>query len=71
MKDALAQDAAAAKDALAAPDAPETRHLSLPVEGMTCASCVGRIEKTLGALDGVSHAGVNRHNPDQQFGASH
>ena len=28
--------------------------LSLPIEGMTCATCAGRVEKTLGALPGVS-----------------
>jgi P-type Cu+ transporter len=31
----------------------------LAVEGMTCASCVRRIERALGRLDGVSEAGVN------------
>jgi Cu+-exporting ATPase len=34
-------------------------NLSLPVEGMTCASCVGRVEKVLSALPGVSAANVN------------
>lgn len=33
-------------------------HLSLPIEGMTCASCVGRVERALNALPGV-HADVN------------
>ncbi|MBC7602915.1 MAG: copper-translocating P-type ATPase [Ramlibacter sp.] len=32
---------------------------SLPVEGMTCASCAGRVEKALNAVDGVSEATVN------------
>jgi Cu+-exporting ATPase len=31
----------------------------LPVEGMTCASCVMRIEKTLIKIDGVKEANVN------------
>jgi Cu+-exporting ATPase len=33
--------------------------LTLPVEGMTCASCVARVEKVLKKIDGVSAANVN------------
>jgi Au+-exporting ATPase len=33
--------------------------LTLPIEGMTCASCVGRVEKALKAVPGVSDAVVN------------
>lgn len=33
--------------------------LTLPVEGMTCASCVARVEKTLKKVDGVENANVN------------
>lgn len=33
--------------------------LSLPVEGMTCASCSARVERQLAKLDGVSKASVN------------
>lgn len=33
--------------------------LSLPVEGMTCASCVGRVERALKAVPGVHTAAVN------------
>jgi len=33
-------------------------HLELPVEGMSCASCAGRIERRLNGLDGL-HATVN------------
>ena len=33
--------------------------VEIPVEGMTCASCVRRVEKALGGLDGVAEAGVN------------
>jgi Cu+-exporting ATPase len=33
--------------------------VSLPVKGMTCASCVRRVEKALGRVDGVSEANVN------------
>lgn len=32
---------------------------TLPVEGMTCASCVSRVEKALSAIPGVSEANVN------------
>ena len=34
-------------------------HLSLPVEGMTCASCVGRVERALNAVPSVHRAAVN------------
>jgi P-type Cu+ transporter len=33
--------------------------LSVRIEGMTCASCVGRIEKTLRGIPGVTRASVN------------
>ncbi|MFP7675637.1 heavy metal translocating P-type ATPase [Marivita sp. S0852] len=32
---------------------------TLSIEGMTCASCVGRVEKALAGLDGVSDVSVN------------
>ena len=35
-------------------EAPQMRDLSIPVEGMTCATCAGRIETALCALPGVS-----------------
>ena len=31
----------------------------LPIQGMTCASCVNKLEKALGSVKGVIHAGVN------------
>lgn len=34
-------------------------HASLSVQGMTCASCVGRVERVLRALPGVEQANVN------------
>ncbi|MCZ2404732.1 copper-translocating P-type ATPase [Paenarthrobacter sp. Z7-10] len=37
---------------------PPTRVIELEIEGMTCASCVGRVERKLGKLEGV-HAAVN------------
>ncbi|CAM4009366.1 heavy metal translocating P-type ATPase [Paracoccus yeei] len=43
-----------------AKDIPETRPaVTLPVEGMTCASCVGRVEKALRGVPGVVSASVN------------
>tara|TARA_B100000609_G_scaffold10969_1_gene8406 strand:+ start:5474 stop:7975 length:2502 start_codon:yes stop_codon:yes gene_type:complete len=33
--------------------------LTIPIRGMTCASCVGRVEKALNAIDGVVESSVN------------
>jgi Cu+-exporting ATPase len=33
--------------------------ISLPVEGMTCASCVARVEKAVAKFDGISSVNVN------------
>lgn len=33
--------------------------VSFQIDGMSCANCAGRVEKALGALDGVSEASVN------------
>lgn len=41
------------------PSSPSVSRLSLPVEGMTCASCVGRVERALNAVPGVQAAAVN------------
>jgi Cu+-exporting ATPase len=35
------------------------KRLDLGVQGMTCASCVGRVERALKKIDGVSEASVN------------
>ncbi|MCC1492812.1 heavy metal translocating P-type ATPase [Cognatishimia sp. F0-27] len=35
------------------------KSLTLPVEGMSCASCVGRVERALEAVPGVAEASVN------------
>ena len=37
----------------------ETEEIDFGVSGMTCASCVGRVERAIGALPGVVEAGVN------------
>lgn len=36
-----------------------TTQISLPIEGMTCASCVGRVERVLKAVPGVATVSVN------------
>ena len=38
---------------------PEVTTISLPIEGMTCASCVGRVERALKDVPGVTAASVN------------
>jgi P-type Cu+ transporter len=40
-------------------EADALRTLHLPVQGMTCASCVSRVEKALLSAPGVQHASVN------------
>lgn len=37
----------------------DPRHLTFDIEGMTCASCARRVEKTLAGQPGVTDAGVN------------
>jgi Cu+-exporting ATPase len=37
----------------------ETAHINIPVRGMTCASCVGHVERSLRALNGVTSVAVN------------
>ncbi|HEX2010506.1 MAG TPA: heavy metal translocating P-type ATPase, partial [Roseateles sp.] len=45
---------------------------SIPVEGMTCASCVARVEKAIRAVPGVTEASVNlaTERADVRFDAS-
>ena len=43
----------------ATPDAPQPIEIVLPIEGMTCASCVNRIERFLKKTPGVEEAAVN------------
>ncbi|MDT0136992.1 heavy metal translocating P-type ATPase [Acidovorax sp. PRC11] len=42
-----------------APASVSTAHLNLPILGMTCASCVARVEKALKAVPGVQDVTVN------------
>ena len=37
----------------------QRREVVLDIEGMTCASCVQKVEKALGTVDGVEAAAVN------------
>jgi Cu+-exporting ATPase len=54
---------------------PDLVDLTFKVNGMTCASCVGRVEKALKAVPGVAHASLNlateratvTANPDTSF----
>jgi Cu+-exporting ATPase len=43
----------------AASGATPLQNLSFGIEGMTCASCVGRVEKALARVPGVERASVN------------
>jgi Cu+-exporting ATPase len=45
--------------ALAAPSPPIRTRLALPVSGMTCGSCVARVERALAAVPGVTSVSVN------------
>ena len=36
-----------------------TMELDIPIEGMSCASCAGRVERALAALPGVQSVAVN------------
>src|SRR4028119_2372331 len=40
-------------------EAQALRTISIPVEGMSCASCVGHVEKAISKLPGVTGANVN------------
>jgi Cu+-exporting ATPase len=37
----------------------KTRKISAPVEGMTCASCVARVEKAISKVEGICNVSVN------------
>ncbi|MDX9981843.1 MAG: heavy metal translocating P-type ATPase, partial [Lentisphaeria bacterium] len=47
------------KSGMPTADAAQARSVTLPVEGMHCASCVARIERSLSELKGVVRASVN------------
>ncbi|RKT99823.1 heavy metal translocating P-type ATPase [Burkholderia sp. Nafp2/4-1b] len=52
-----APDAAGVAASPTMPAAPAS--IELDIDGMTCASCAGRVEKALAAVPGVTHASVN------------
>lgn len=39
--------------------AADEKEVTIPIEGMSCMSCVGRIKKTLSALEGVNEVKVS------------
>src|SRR5260370_42317103 len=41
------------------PPSASTTEASFPIAGLTCASCVRRVEKALGRVEGVHEASVN------------
>lgn len=55
----LATSPPAAKDLPPLGEGPGERSLTLPIEGMTCASCVAKVEKALKSVPGVLDASVN------------
>ncbi|MGO4572039.1 heavy metal translocating P-type ATPase [Microvirga sp. 2TAF3] len=44
---------------LSSPAASSSQTLAIPISGMTCASCVGRVEKAIRAVEGVKDVAVN------------
>jgi Au+-exporting ATPase len=45
--------------------------IGLPIEGMTCASCVGRVERSLGEIEGVHSVSVNLASERADIRARH
>ena len=45
----------------------DAQHIKIAIEGMTCASCVGRVERTLADVNGVTNASVNLANGAAQL----
>ena len=46
-------------DKLALPIAPSSQTFAIPIAGMSCASCVGRVEKAIRGVEGVQDVAVN------------
>lgn len=45
----------------------ENHTIQFQIEGMSCASCAGRVERALNAVSGVAHASVNLANESAQI----
>ena len=45
---------------------PSAKAVTIPIEGMTCASCVARVKKTLKSIDGVVEVEVSLEQRDAQ-----
>lgn len=45
----------------------DTKHIKIAIEGMICASCVGRVERTLANVNGVRNVTVNLASETAQF----
>ena len=48
-------------------DTPNVSNISLPIEGMTCASCVFHVEKALSKVEGVGSVAVNLATENHNF----
>ena len=47
------------------------KEVNLPIEGMTCASCVTRVEKIIGGFEGVKNVSVNLATEHATFDLEH
>lgn len=45
----------------------DAQHVRIFIDGMSCASCAGRVERTLGAVKGISNVSVNLAAESAQF----
>ncbi|SPJ26540.1 heavy-metal-associated domain-containing protein [Falsiruegeria mediterranea] len=48
----------------------QNSQVTLNIDGMTCASCVGRVEKSLSALEGISDVSVNLASESARLSAN-
>lgn len=57
-------------DKLAFPTAPSSQTFAIPIAGMSCASCVGRVEKAIRGVEGVQDVAVNLATERAQVSAA-